>query len=872
MKFADINGDGSKEIIASGESGIFAINDKGVLLWSNFVNTIHDMIAFQYDNDKFPEFAVSNGLDVDIYDNNGSYITGKNMKVFSSVNLPIASLGSKIASYHQSDVTGVYHAHGIELTDDYDAFYDASDIPGYGLASIDSNGDGIHDTLFGLSDRNVTFSLDKNLNQIWKKEIELSNDDYLSYIWAGKLKNGYFVELVSSNDGYLFELNKQGKKVWSQKLDSEAGKIVHDKDGGFLIATNFRSSFFPATQNTIYKVNENSGSVEWMYSFKNNLTRDITQDNHKIAAGFNGDIKILNENGTISQEINATSYINNTNYLFVNSLKYGTLGSKSGLFVGTQDIDRIYNGNKKEKIYTGGTLVYEVASGDVDGDGKDEIAVTDRYRLYLYYFAGKLLWSKMGYSFYSDSRNKDINFADVNGDGKDELIVKSADQKFTVLDSKGDVLWDKNIDPYLVYLYDFDGDGAKDIFVAYSKQNSEVVQVFSGKDGTLLHDYGISDTGIYYLKVLNINGGRRLYYYSDYSMHWIDLISTFASGNSVSMNSGTILSQYKDFNGDGNQDMAISLAHNSTSTSVYLYDLSKSGTALIRTVNLENQYQIKQIKFFDYNGDGTYEVIAVCNEGVYLYNLNGALIWKFEMVDEFGDNRSLGDVKIVGNQLIVSGKEIYILDKNGHKLQEISADSYMSSEGYFLPTTLAKTGENSLQLVFGAMGIYSYGGFALNTSSMPNISYKAGWNLVASPVNKSISLNQFKNLTTAWKYQNNKWYMYSNDDVAKQKAQTAGMEQFDAIAPKQGVWIKSTKDGKFTVDGVKNTFAILKNGWNLTGGVKTTVGELHAKYPNADIILKYTSNGWKGKSYNPTISLNTLQSIEANEGFWIHVK
>jgi hypothetical protein len=58
----------------------------------------------------------------------------------------------------------------------------------------------------------------------------------------------------------------------------------------------------------------------------------------------------------------------------------------------------------------------------------------------------------------------------------------------------------------------------------------------------------------------------------------------------------------------------------------------------------------------------------------------------------------------------------------------------------------------------------------------------------------------------------------------------------------------------------------------LIGGVKTSVSELHSKYPNADLIYKYTQNGWLGKSYIPDNSLDTLENIEANEGFWVYVK
>jgi hypothetical protein len=869
MNFTDVNGDGKKELVAGAQSGIFALNESGEIIWSNFTNTVDDMLLFQYDSDSYPEFAISNGLDVEVYDNNGSKLTEKNMKVSTGIDLPIASLGNKIASYYEG-----YTSYGIKLTDDWNAFYEVGNVPGHGLASIDSDGDGINDTLFGVADGNVTFSLDKDLNQIWKKEIELSDYDSLSYIWAGKLQNGNFVELISSDDGYLFALDKNGNHLWTQKLDALAGKIIHDKDGGFLIATNFNSSFYPVTQNYIYKINENNGSIEWSYSFDNNVTRAITQDNHKIAASFNGDIKILDENGTISQELNATKLINEINYLFVNSLKYNTLGLKSGLFVGTQDIDRIYDDNKTEKIFNGGTLVREIASGDVNGDGKDEIALRDEYRLYLYDSTGKILWTKAGYNFYDDLRNKNINFADVTGDGKDELIVKSPDLKFTVLDSKGDILWDKDIDPYLVYLYDFNADGAKDIFLAYSENNSENVKVFNGKDGTLLHDYGASEDGTYYMKVLDINGTKRLYYYSDYSMHWIDLNSTFTSKNDITMNYGAILSQYKDFNADGNQDMAMSLEHNSTSTSIYIYDLANNAN-LIKTINLENQYRIQQIKFFDYNNDGTDEVIVVCNEGVYLYDLSGVLLWKYEMVDQFGDNRALGDVKIVGDQLIVSGKEIYILSKDGQKLQEISTDSYMSEENYFMPTTISKTGENSLQLVFGAMGIYAYDGLNYDTTNLPKITYKANqWHLVATPVDKSISLNQFKDLKIAWKYQDNKWHMYSSSDTVKQKAQELNIEEFSAIVPTQGVWIKNYTDGSISVSGVQNTLptSLPSSTWSLIGGVKTSVSELHSKYPNADLIYKYTQNGWIGKSYIPDNSLDTLDNIEANEGFWVHVK
>lgn len=873
IKSVDIDNDQKNEIVASGESGLIAIDDDNSLLWHVYTGSAEKLIPLQYDSDANLEFAVVSWLDIKIFDDDGTRLLWTMYTNWSSQKLPFAILDDRLVSYYT--YSSGSESNGLMFADEYSPFYYLPYAPTNSLVGVDSDNDGKNDLLFGINNYQTLFKLDKNGNELATVDLGYSSAVYL---WGGLSQNSQVMLLVGTYDGEIHALDINGNELWSQTLSStNVVKIKKDSLGGFLVVTNNDSGWTDGTINVVSKIDENNGSILWQYSSGSEITKAIAQRDDMIAAGFEAGFKVFDQNGTITHEANI-SQEHSGYYLDVHALRFGTLGYLDGLFVGTLDID-LFNDTLHKKIYSGGTLVHKIATGDMNGDGKDEIAVEDEQRVYLYDSNGTLLWVKDRYHIFND-----YNFADLDGDGNNELLV-GYDGKLAPLNYNGDELWSNtgyysNIYP-AIDLFDYDGDGLKDLFSAGLDYDTQkyILHIWSGKTGAVLSEISTDISSMSTIKVIDIHGDKKLFY-DDYGyMYYIDLNDTTASPHytNFSLSYEHKLNEYKDLNGDGVVDIVTASNSGSDSLTIKKIDLTQTDEfgqlSPASSATITSPDYAKMIKLFDYNSDGTYEVLVVYEKEVALYDFSGNKIWSKGITDEYGDTRMLSDVKVVDNVLVVAGKEIDILDNNGVLLQKLSPPNYMSSTNYYLPTALAKTSAQDLQLVFGAMGIFSYTGVQIDTSALPTLSYKAGWNLVAVPVNQTVPLSNIDGLAIAWEYNNGRWNVHTTNEVDYQAAHDFNFPQFDAIVPTRGVWIKSSLAGTITLFSEANSLATLHQGWNLIGGVAITPTALHSLNQNIDLVWKYTNQDtWEGKSFIEGISLDTLTDIQAHEGFWVYVK
>lgn len=134
-----------------------------------------------------------------------------------------------------------------------------------------------------------------------------------------------------------------------------------------------------------------------------------------------------------------------------------------------------------------------VSTGDVDGDGKDEIIVGSGKRqismVKVFKRNGTLLWSVTPFGYLSRD-GVDVSAGDINNDGKDEVIVASrwgAQSKVAVISADGSRIikrfkpFNKYSGGFNVASGDIDGDSKADIIVGTEKNSSGTVKIFSGR-------------------------------------------------------------------------------------------------------------------------------------------------------------------------------------------------------------------------------------------------------------------------------------------------------------------------------------------------------------------------------------------------------
>jgi len=108
--------------------------------------------------------------------------------------------------------------------------------------------------------------------------------------------------------------------------------------------------------------------------------------------------------------------------------------------------------------------------GDVNGDGRCEVAACSYQAVFLFDRQGKILWSKIGPEYDIYNREAQIWYptmavSDLNADGKDELLI-ATNRGIMALDAKGTKIWSTPTNYGNIRCLaegDMDGDGKKEI-------------------------------------------------------------------------------------------------------------------------------------------------------------------------------------------------------------------------------------------------------------------------------------------------------------------------------------------------------------------------------------------------------------------------
>lgn len=251
--------------------------------------------------------------------------------------------------------------------------------------------------------------------------------------------------------------------------------------------------------------------------------------------------------------------------------------------------------------------------GDVNGDGRDDIAIKANGKVYIYF--GKTVASNIVQADYTISVNcSDLTYAgDVNGDGFEDIAVANEASSIvyvyaggTLLSSTPGVTFTGNYGSYLGHSIsggkDINRDGFSDIIAGAPSE---------GQNGT--------------------NSGAAYIYYGSANIMNNDGSAISSSvqiyGNTAGAKFGSTVQFLSDVNGDGFDETAVGnsfiIGSGSNSVNVYFGDYQFSG-ATNSILNSDGEYNYGiEITSTDFNGDGYSEIFvsAPNDDKVYSYSL-----------------------------------------------------------------------------------------------------------------------------------------------------------------------------------------------------------------------------------------------------------
>ena len=860
MKLVDIDNDGQKEIVGMGENAIFAMKKDGTFLWKSTISQSQGkLIPIEYDGDTQPEFLVDGWLRLSVIDNDGRVLNYYDITDFGTATIPVATLGGKIVT--------LYH-NGYDSSDDGIGFvgelpfFKNRFIPSDGLAAIDTDNNGINDILFCITNEAIV-KFDENGKKLAEHNITLSKDyDTLNKIFA---KNGQI--LVASSYGELFAFDCNLSQIWHKDLDAQITHI--QRDAGYYYIAAFKKVYYQSkTTDYLFKIAMQDGAMDWNYTQDNPqyfepIPRALALSDTNVAVTFDNRLLQFDKNGTLLLSIQP-----NDSRSYINALAFDDT-----LYFANEDISSVQQ-NTIHKIFTGGKVVQTIASGDVDGDGEEEIAIQTEDRLQLYSTSGKLLWVRLNGKLYG--------LRDFDKDQKDEIVIAN-DGNVTLLNNNRQIRWTRpayysNIFPSLRYC-DYNQDGITDIVLNRLDRTTQkyIIEVIDGSDGSLIHTYGSLDFSPT-LAILPLLGKEKLFY-TDSGVRFVDMHGTFHTADSTN-----IYAQYKITIKDIDSDYRPELLHiiqNDSNITIEIYDLDHPtiGEATNRygeqvhyltfnkhTLSIDFSKELRSYAFV--NDNGRQEFITLYPGGIALYSLaDGKLLWQKELRDDNGFALNFYAISFFQDKIYLRGREITVLDMQGNTLQTITTPTFFAGSQYAIPIHFARTQQN-YQLIVGSRGVFSYGALAANP--LPTLSLHTGWNFVSMPIRSSYPLYK-AHAQIAWRYKNGAWQIYPTTQQQNDFAKEHNLTTFKALLPTDGVWIYSAQNSVYRCKGAKNFAPYLHSGWNLVGGITIAKERLPEIYPNIKVVWVYDNGTWKAKSFIPSLSYDTLDStIHASQAFWAY--
>ncbi len=381
---------------------------------------------------------------------------------------------------------------------------------------------------------------------------------------------------------------------------------------------------------------------------------------------------------------------------------YPSLNAPEGLVVLLENGSVTFLNGKGETCWTtriGARIGGPLAAGDLDGDGKAEIAtVAGSTGVCALSAKGEILWR---YPLPGEvGAWKGPTLADLDGDKAAEVLISDDAGWMTCLSGSGVLRWRIRSDPYRggqCSVGDVDGDGKPEI--VYGTESGRIICLdYDGNvkwihKGKSTDKYGRSYTA---LADLDGDGLSEAVYSTSFNAADSRVYALHALDGTPCWDVKTNLHGYGscsvgDLNEDGTPEVLFGDRANT------LYAIGGDGKELWRTTTGGHGYMFPQ-NIVDVDGNGHVEVLAVCrsanSQGKSFFILDGRdgkILADYPLVNSKGYSPTVCDLDRDGNQEMIlissAGIDLYRMGAKAEALAPWPTKRHDSSRTGFVPST-----------------------------------------------------------------------------------------------------------------------------------------------------------------------------------------